>query len=68
MEAENKLTCLQVNGTADNTINIQSILPNARNFSLVGTELFMGFNCDKFRLDETIGEKRNVYTLYVRYR
>lgn len=66
-ETENKLTCLQVNGTADNSITIQSILPNVTKFSLIGTELFMGFKCDKFRLSESIGEKQNVYTLYVRY-
>lgn len=67
-KVENKATCLQVNGTSDNQVTIQSILPNTKNFSLVGTELFMGHRCDKFRLEETIGEKRNVYTLYVRYK
>lgn len=67
-KVENKATCLQVNGTTDNQVSIQSILPNVKNFSLVGTELFMGHKCDKFRLEDTIGEKRNVYTLYVRYK
>jgi len=66
-EIENKLTCLQVNGSADNTIDIQSILPNAKNFSLIGTETFMGYKCDKFRLEDVINEKKNVYTLWVRY-
>lgn len=36
----NKLTCLQVNGTADQAVDIQSILPDAKPFSLVGTESF----------------------------
>ncbi|KAH8354079.1 hypothetical protein KR084_006631 [Drosophila pseudotakahashii] len=65
---DNKLTCLQVNGTADQVVEIQSILPDAKPFSLVGTESFLGFTCDKFRLESTIGQKKNVYTLWVRYK
>jgi len=64
----NKVTCLQLNGTSENKVAIQSILPNARNFSLVGTETFLGFTCDKFRLEENIAQKKNVYTLWVRYK
>ncbi|XP_011178576.1 digestive cysteine proteinase 1 isoform X2 [Zeugodacus cucurbitae] len=64
----NKVTCLQLNGTAENRVQIQTILPNAKNFTLLGTESFLGFTCDKFRLEEVIGEKRNVYTLWVRYK
>lgn len=67
-KVENEPTCLQVNGTEGNTVSIQSILPNVKNFSLIGTEQFMGYKCDKFRLEENIGEKRNIYTLYVRYK
>ncbi|XP_016974481.1 digestive cysteine proteinase 1 [Drosophila rhopaloa] len=64
----NKLTCLQVNGTADQAVEIQSILPDAKPFSLVGTETFLGYTCDKFRLESNIGQKKNVYTLWVRYK
>nr|NP_620470.1 cathepsin K1 [Drosophila melanogaster]AAF49777.1 cathepsin K1 [Drosophila melanogaster]AAM52734.1 RE18380p [Drosophila melanogaster]BAA86910.1 homologue of Sarcophaga 26,29kDa proteinase [Drosophila melanogaster] len=64
----NKLTCLQVNGTADQAVDIQSILPDAKPFSLVGTESFLGYTCDKFRLESTIGQKKNIYTLWVRYK
>uniref|UniRef100_A0A1B0GB46 Peptidase C1A papain C-terminal domain-containing protein n=1 Tax=Glossina morsitans morsitans TaxID=37546 RepID=A0A1B0GB46_GLOMM len=54
----NKVTCLQLNGTADNRIQIQSVLPNASDFQLVGTETFLRLVCDKFRLGETIEKKR----------
>ncbi|XP_030566502.1 digestive cysteine proteinase 1 [Drosophila novamexicana] len=64
----NKLSCLQVNGTAEQAVEIQSILPDAKPFELIGTETFMGFTCDKFRLEQTIGQKKNVYTLWVRYK
>ncbi|XP_030385247.1 digestive cysteine proteinase 1 [Scaptodrosophila lebanonensis] len=67
-DALNKETCLQVNGTAEQQVTIQSILPDAKPFSLVGTETFLGFTCDKFRLETTIGQKKNVYTLWVRYK
>lgn len=36
----NKITCLQVNGTSDNRIEPQSILPNCREFTLDGEALF----------------------------
>lgn len=64
----NKETCLQVNGTAENVIEIQSILPDVKSFSLIGTETLLGMVCDKFRLEEVIGIKKNVYTLWVRYK
>lgn len=67
-EELNKVTCLQLNGTTENRVQIQTILPDAKNFTLLGTENFLGFTCDKFRLEEVIGEKRNVYTLWVRYK
>ncbi|XP_023178232.1 digestive cysteine proteinase 1 [Drosophila hydei] len=67
-EELNKLSCLQVNGTAEQAVEIQSILPDAKPFSLVGTETFLGYTCDKFRLEQTIGQKKNVYTLWVRYK
>lgn len=65
---KNRETCLQVNGTSDNRVEVQAILPDARNFSLIGTEDLNGLKCDKFRLKETIGMKKNVYTLWVTYK
>lgn len=64
----NQQTCLQLNGTETNRIQIQSILPNVTGFPLIGTELLLGFTCDKFRSEEIIGQKRNIYTLWVRYK
>ncbi|XP_058066919.1 digestive cysteine proteinase 1 [Anopheles bellator] len=63
----NKETCLQVNGSADNAIAVQGILPYAKDFKLVGTEECDGYQCDKFSLTEVVGQKRNVYNLWVRY-
>lgn len=67
-EFMNRETCLQVNGTKDYSIEVQALLPDARNFTLIGTEDFNGLKCDKFRLKEVIGMKKNVYTLWVTYK
>lgn len=63
----NRETCLQVNGTSDFSIGVQSILPDVKNFSLIGSVDYNGQKCDKFNLEEVIGQKRNSYTLWVRY-
>lgn len=60
-------TCLQVNGSSDNHIDIQSILPMVKDFSLVDTVDCGEYKCDRFRYEETIGEKKNKYMLWVRY-
>lgn len=37
-EKANEITCLQVNGTSDNRIEPQSILPNCKDFQLAGKD------------------------------
>jgi len=64
----NKVTCLQVNGTADYHIVPQTILPNCTDFQLAGTDDMLGQRCDKFVFEEQIGQKKNTYTLWVRYK
>ncbi|KAG5671826.1 hypothetical protein PVAND_002001 [Polypedilum vanderplanki] len=63
----NKEVCLQVNGTGDYHIDVQAILPNVKNFTLLDTVTFRGYQCDRFVYSETIGQKKNDYMLYVRY-
>lgn len=36
----NKVTCLQVNGTSDDRVKIQSILPDVKNFEFQGIMCF----------------------------
>lgn len=67
-EYKNQETCLQINGTEDYSIPVQSILPDVKNFSLIGSEDYNGVKCDKFQLSEIIGGKKNVYTLWVTYK
>lgn len=67
-EFMNKQTCLQVNGSEEYHIGVQSMLPNVKNFTLLDTVDYDGFKCDRFQLEETIYGKKNVYTLWVRYK
>lgn len=64
----NEHTCFQVNGTKSNVVDVQSILPDVKAFSLAGTETFNGIKCDKFIFEETIGQKKNSYALWVKYK
>lgn len=64
----NEITCLQVNGSQSDPVEIQSILPDAKAFQLAGSEEKAGAKCDKFVFEETIGQKTNLYTLWVRYK
>lgn len=66
-ETPNKVTCLQVNGTSDNSIVPQAILPDCKNFQLVATEDCFGWKCDRFVLEEAYGQKTNKYAILVRY-
>ncbi|XP_063237823.1 digestive cysteine proteinase 1 [Bacillus rossius redtenbacheri] len=64
----NVRTCLQINGTVNNTVDMQSILPNISSFERVGREDVNGLDCEKWRLVDTKGEKVNKYTLWLRYK
>lgn len=66
-DVPNKITCLQVNGTQDQKVDPQSILPDCSNFTLVGTEDCYGYRCDRFVFEESFGQKANHYALLVRY-
>lgn len=67
-EVLNKQTCLQVNGSDKYSIEVQAILPDVKNFTLRDTVDYLGFKCDRFYYEEIIGQKKNTYMLYVRYK
>ncbi|XP_038218244.1 digestive cysteine proteinase 1 [Zerene cesonia] len=64
----NQQTCLQVNGSSDNNINVQSVLPDMTDFKFVGTETMQDSDTSKWRMVNTIGDKVNKYTMWVKYR
>ncbi|KAL3287775.1 hypothetical protein HHI36_002237 [Cryptolaemus montrouzieri] len=67
-EETNVKTCLQVNGTSDNKIDAQSILPNLEGFTCEGEEIINGIQTEKWLLEQTIGNKVNKYVIWVSYK
>nr|QOV03073.1 cathepsin L2 [Dysdercus peruvianus] len=65
-ERLNVPSCFQVNGTVDEKITPQTILPDLSDFENAGTELLNGFQCEKWRLETKNGEKVNKYVMYIR--
>ncbi|KAI7815231.1 Cathepsin L long [Rhyzopertha dominica] len=64
----NAKTCLQVNGTEDFSIQPQTILPSLVGFECIGEETINGILAEKWQLVETIGQKKNKYTMWMNYR
>ncbi|XP_003705787.1 C1 family peptidase 26-29-p [Megachile rotundata] len=64
----NAETCLEVNGTRDLKIEPQTIIPDTTGMECIGEEVVNGLLCEKWRLVETVNEKTNKYTLWIRYK
>lgn len=64
----NQETCLQVNGTSDLKIYPQTIIPDTTGMECIGEEMVNGLQCEKWRLVEDFGDKKNKYTLWIRYK
>ncbi|XP_045761872.1 digestive cysteine proteinase 2 [Maniola jurtina] len=67
-KVQNQETCLQVNGTEDQSINIQTVLPDMTDFKYVDTETMQDSDAAKWRMVQTIGDKINKYTMWVKYK
>lgn len=64
----NEETCLQVNGSSNFKIHPQSIIPDTTGMECIGEEVINGLPCEKWRLVEDFGDKKNKYTLWIRYK
>lgn len=64
----NKVTCLQVNGTSDQTQDVQSVLPDMTDFKFIGTETMQDSETSKWQMVQPIGDKLNKYTMWVKYK
>ncbi|KAF7277901.1 hypothetical protein GWI33_009153 [Rhynchophorus ferrugineus] len=65
-DVTNSITCLQVNGTSEERINSQTVLPDLTGFEYLGDEIIEGITTQKWNLTTVIGEKKNNYMLWVR--
>ncbi|KAF6215755.1 hypothetical protein GE061_000088 [Apolygus lucorum] len=61
----NVITCLQVNGTVDNKVTPQSVLPSLDGFKCVGNEIIDGVEAQKWVRSDKTGEKISKYTMWV---
>lgn len=66
--ATNQETCLQVNGTLATKILPQTVVPDTSGMECIGEEMINGVQCEKWRLVEAFGEKKNKYTLWIKYK
>nr|CAD7256813.1 unnamed protein product [Timema shepardi] len=64
----NKDTCLRINGSSNDPVSVQSILPDTTGFENLGFDVLNGVNVEKWRLVVTNGEKINKYNLWIRYK
>ncbi|XP_044745949.1 digestive cysteine proteinase 1 [Coccinella septempunctata] len=67
-EETNVRTCLQVNGTAENKIDPQAILPSLEGFTCEGQDIIDGLQVEKWLQETTIGDKVNKYVMWISYR
>ncbi|CAG9764807.1 unnamed protein product [Ceutorhynchus assimilis] len=66
-EELNAKTCLQVNGTSEEPIAPQTVLPDLTGFEYSGNEVIEGITTERWNLTTVVGEKKNKYVLWVRY-
>ncbi|KAI0238627.1 Counting factor associated protein D [Lamellibrachia satsuma] len=64
----NARTCFSYNGSSEYRITTQPILPDLTGFTLVASGSLYGKDCDVWKMKKVIGQKRNVYTMYVEQR
>ena len=55
---------LQTPGSPEAPVHAQPMVPSVANFSFVKRERFSGRMCDKFTMEEDVGQKHNLYTLW----
>lgn len=68
-EAEmNVEKCMKVEGDSSGPVGIQSIVPDTHGMECIGEEMINSVPCEKWCLTETIGEKTNKYTLWIKYK
>lgn len=56
--------CFYVNGTATGPVSPQNIFPDITGFKMIGIKNLEGKHCYVWKLTDTIGGKRNEYTLW----
>ncbi|KAK9510895.1 hypothetical protein O3M35_005576 [Rhynocoris fuscipes] len=61
-------TCLQVNGTAQEKVKPQTILPDLHKFKCLGTDVLNGVECEVWKYVENVGDKTSKYTMWITWK
>ena len=61
-----QIECFIAEGSEEAPVEIQSVLPDLAGFSLVGSEVKNGEECDRWVKKEVIGDKMNKYQMWVK--
>ncbi|CAN9503787.1 unnamed protein product [Ophioblennius macclurei] len=64
-EELNVMKCFQVNGTKEETVMPQAVLPDVQGFQFLRMEYYGGSLCEVWQNVTTVGDKKNTYTLWV---
>ncbi|KAG5893243.1 hypothetical protein JTB14_013404 [Gonioctena quinquepunctata] len=57
-----------LNGTEEDTVEPQPLLPSLDGFDFAGIELIHGVEAEKWNLTQIIGQKRNRYLMWITYK
>lgn len=61
----NVQTCLEVNGTVDNKVTPQTVLPDLTGYQYIGKDVINGIEAEKWTYEEQIGEKVSSYIMWL---
>jgi len=64
-EVRNQLNCFQVEGSSEEPVEAQGVLPDTTNFKMIGTEVMNGVTCERWEYVTAIGDRSNRYTLWL---
>ena len=61
-----QIECFIAEGSEEAPVETQTVLPDLAGFSLIGTDIKNGEECDKWVKKEVIGDKMNKYQMWVK--
>ena len=61
----NAKTCFWLNGTQDNPVTLQTVIPDTTSFEYIGIGNWKGYVVDQWQAVTQEGDKKNTYTFYV---
>ncbi|XP_029022106.1 digestive cysteine proteinase 2 [Betta splendens] len=62
---QNVMKCFQINGTKNETVTPQAVLPDVQGFKFLRMEYYSGYLSEVWQNVTIVGNKKNTYTLWV---